>query len=115
VVVDDLQTFTASFRTRLFELAGTGLKVISGTTAAVGEHLRSVRIPAKVAVETIASELRRRREEVLPIVQRYDRLVGDRYLDTPLERRINDAAKANSPWEFAFALSAVDGRRLVSN
>ena len=104
LVVDDLQTFPATSAGKIAEFAGPTLKVISGTTDAAGEHLRSVRIPAKIAVETIANEFRRRREDVLPIVHRFDRQVGDQYLDIPLERRIDDAAKSDSPWQFAFVL-----------
>lgn len=103
-VLDDSQTFPTGFLEALSELASPTLKVISGTTDAAGERLRSVRIPAKIAVETIAKDFRRRRADVLSVVHQYDPRVGDQYLDTPLERRIDDAAKSDSPWQFAFVL-----------
>jgi hypothetical protein len=104
VVVDDAQTFGELFTERLNELAGPRLAVITGTTDATGEQPRSVRIPTQVAVETLADDFRRRRSEVLPIVNKYDSRIGDEYMATPFEWRLDEAAKASTPWEFAFIL-----------
>jgi hypothetical protein len=104
VVVDDAQTFGELFTERLNELAGPRLAVITGTTDATGEQPRSIRIPTQVAVETLADDFRRRRSQVLPIVKKYDSRIGDEYMATPLEWRLDEAAKASTPWEFAFIL-----------
>jgi hypothetical protein len=104
LVVDDTQMFGDRFAGRLAELAGPEVKVIRTTTDAEGERSSSVRIPAKSAVETLAAEMRRRRSEILPIVRRYDSQVGDRYMDISLERRIDEAEKASTPWQFAYIL-----------
>lgn len=104
VVVDDTQTLRPTFVERLSELAGSRLTVITGTTDATGDQPRSVRIPAELAVETLATELRKQRVEVLSIVKRLDSKIGDEYMATPLEWRIDEAAKEKTPWEFAFVL-----------
>ena len=104
IVADDAQTVGDAFIRRLKDISSLRLAVITATTDATGEQSRSVRIPAQAAVETLASEFRRRRDEVLPIVRRHDSLVGDQFMDTPLEWRIDQAAKGATPWEFAFVL-----------
>lgn len=104
LVVDDTQIFPSRFIERLSELAGPDLKLILATTDAKGVRSRSIQIPAKIAVEILATEFRRRRDEVLPIVRRFDSHVGDEYSATPLERRIEDAAESDTPWQFAFVL-----------
>lgn len=104
VVVDDAQTFGEVFIERLNELASPRLTVITGTTDATGEQPRSVRIPSQIAVDTLANDFRHRRDELLPIVKKYDSRIGDEYMATPLEWRLNEAAKSSTPWEFAFVL-----------
>ena len=86
------------------DLSSPRLVVITVTTDVTAEQSRSVRIPTQVAVEALATEFRRRRYEVLPIVRKHDALVGDRFMDTPLEWRIDQAAKGGTPWEFSFVL-----------
>ncbi len=104
LVIEDTQIFPSRLIERLSELASPDLKLILATTDAKGEKPRSIQIPAKIAVEILATEFRSRRDEVLPIVRRFDSHVGDEYLATPLERRIEDAAKSDTPWQFAFVL-----------
>ena len=104
LIIDDTQTLNPGFTEQLNELATPRLAVITGTTDASGEQARSVRIPAQIAVEILASNFRRRRDELLPIVHRYDSSIGDKYSATPLESRIDEAAKSDTPWQFSFVL-----------
>ena len=104
LVIDDTQTLSPGFAEQLNELATLLLAVITGTTDASGEQPRSVRIPAKIAVDILASDFRRRRDELLPIVHTYNSLIGDEYSAIPLERRIDEAAKSDTPWQFSFVL-----------
>ena len=104
LVVDDTQTLNPGFIEHLIELATPRLVVITGTTDASGEQPRSFRIPAQIAVEVLASDFRRRHDELLPIVRRYDSSIGDEYTATPLEWRIDEAAKSDTPWQFSFVL-----------
>ena len=104
LVVDDTQTLSSGFIDQLNELASSRLNVITGTTDAGGEQPRAIRIPAQVAVETLATDFRRRRDELLPIVNLYDSRIGDAYSAIPLEWRIDEAAKSDTPWHFSFVL-----------
>ena len=104
VVLDDAQTMRPDLIRRLKDLSRPQLAVITATTDATGEQSPSVRIPAQVAVETLAGEFRKRRDEVLPIVRKHDSHIGDHFMDTPLEWRIDQSAKGATPWEFAFVL-----------
>ena len=104
LVVDDAQTLSHGFIRNLNELATPRLRVITGTTDPMGEQPRSVRIPAQIAVEVLAGHYRSRQRELLPIVRRYDSRIGDDYMSTPLEGRIDRAAESDTPWQFSFVL-----------
>jgi hypothetical protein len=104
LVIDDAQKYPEGFGTGLVERTSDRLKVIRATTDFKGETANAFRLPTKIAVSTIADEMRRRRSEVLPIVRRYDSQVGDGYLDIPLERRIEAAEEAATPWQFSYIL-----------
>ena len=104
LVVDDAQTLSPSFIHNLNELATPRLRVITGTTDTMGEQPRSVRIPAQMAVEVLAGHYRRQQRDLLPIVRRYDSSIGDDYVSTPLEWRIDRAAESDTPWQFSFVL-----------
>src|SRR5208283_4575897 len=104
LVIDDTQKFPDRFAERLAGRAGGTIKLIRTTTDIEGQGLSSIRLPAKVAVNALADEMRRRRAEILPIVRHFDSDVGDGYLDTALERRITEAEAADTPWQFAYIL-----------
>ena len=105
LVIDDAQTFPAGFADRLADVAGPDTKVDPGDDGfRRRSDQRAFRIPAQAAVGILADEFRRRRDEILPIVRRYDPQVGDGYLDVPLERRIEEAETSDTPWQFAFAV-----------
>jgi hypothetical protein len=104
LVMDDAQALPEGFAEHVANLAGPRIKVIRAITDSTGERSSAVRIPAKVAVEILAEDFRRRQGEVLPIVRRFDRRVGDGHSEISLERRIKEAANSDTPWQFAFVL-----------
>ena len=104
LVTDDAQTFPRSFIEKLNEQVNSNKVVITGTTDESGIQPRSVRIPSQIAVEVLARNYRTRRDELLPIVKHFDSNIGDEYSSTPLERRIDQAAKSKIPWQFSFVL-----------
>jgi hypothetical protein len=104
VVVDNAQVYPLTFLNSLRSAAAPDLKVICCSTDASQETAKPVRIPVEASVKAIAAEFRRRRDEILPIVRHYDSDIGDGYHEISLERRIDDAARATTPWELAFIL-----------
>ncbi len=104
LVVDDGQTFTPQFRMELSELASYTRKVLITITDRDADIPGTIRISNSAAVDTLHRAYLKRRDEVLPIVSRLDNHIGERYLDTSIEHRINEAAKAETPWQFNFIL-----------
>ncbi len=103
-VVDDSQVFPPEIIARLRDLACQNLKVIVGTTDSKNERQEAVRASALVAVETLAEYFRSQRATILPIVRQLNSRVGDGFLDIPIERCIDEAAKEKTPWQFNYVL-----------
>jgi hypothetical protein len=64
----------------------------------------TTRLDAKRAVRKIAASLRANRTETLRVVQKVDDQIGDNPFEESLDRRIDDAAEAEVPWQFCFIL-----------
>ncbi|AZH30627.1 hypothetical protein [Paenibacillus sp. M-152] len=104
LVVDDAQIYSNSFLPRLIALSSTFLKIIITSTKQIYDNPEKILISNSAAVQTLRNSYLERRDEVLPIVRSFDDLIGERYLDIPIERRIEEAGKAESPWHFNFIL-----------
>lgn len=104
LIVDDAQTFTSQFRVKLSQLASSTRKILITFTDRDAEIPQTIRISNSVAVDALSKAYLKRRDEVLPIVSKLDNHVGERYLDVPIEQRIDEAAKADTPWQFNFIL-----------
>lgn len=104
IVVDDAQQFGSGFVDRLSERSCERLKVIfTSTLADIVTPNPSCISPAS-CVDELKSYILNRRDEILPIVQRFDDEVSDRYMGVSFERRIDDCARQNTPWEFFWML-----------
>lgn len=58
----------------------------------------------KEAVEIIYTDFIKKKEEIVPIVHKYDKSVGINFLDQPIERRLRAAKDAITPWQFNYIL-----------
>jgi hypothetical protein len=103
-VADDSQVLQPELISRLRDLANANLKIVLGTTDPKGEQQEAVRAAAKVAVEALANHCRSQRTAVLQIVRQLDSHVGDGFMDERIEWRIDNAAKEQTPWQFAYVL-----------
>jgi len=65
----------------------------------------TVHLDATRAVRVIANDLRKRPEEVLAAVRQLDDWIGNGRGDERLEGRLEEAEKAEFPWQFCFVLS----------
>jgi hypothetical protein len=104
LIIDDGQLFTTEFVTKLREFSSHDRKVIMTITDPDADTVGSIHISNSMAIETLASAYRDRRDEVLPIVRSFDKRVSDGYSATPIEWRIDEASKADMPWQFNFIL-----------
>ncbi|MFH0958824.1 MAG: hypothetical protein V1897_08995 [Pseudomonadota bacterium] len=102
--VDDGQTVTEAFRKALIELADEDAKVLIAYTDHEGDNSHSTHISNLVAVETLTQAYLQRRDEIQRIVSKFDNDIGSRYLDVPIESRIDEAGKTETTWQFNFVL-----------
>jgi hypothetical protein len=66
----------------------------------------SVMLDAKAAVNTISQFLLVDRPKTLELVKKADPYIGEGYISTALETRLDEANEAESPWRFMFILTA---------
>ena len=93
VVVDDTQFQSGDFLESLREQSDDRTKTVFGTTDPAWERQDTIRVSASASVAALAKEFKTRRNEILPAVRRFDPHVGDRFLETRIETRIDFAAK----------------------
>jgi hypothetical protein len=111
LIVDDAQSVSESLTRRLIEDASEERKVIVITTDEMPSQTGPVRVAGERAVATIADTLKsNRRKETLEVVRQLDRRVGEGYIDTSLEWRIEEAAKEETPWKFSYVLTGGEWR-----
>lgn len=104
VVVDDTQSQADDFLDAIRTLADVRTKVVFGTTDANWEQENTIRVSSVSSVNMLVKEFKRRRDEVLPIVQKFDSHVDDSFLSIRIEDRIASAADCPTPWQFTYAL-----------
>lgn len=105
LIIDDTQLLSPILRDKLLCLASKRLKVICTITEMVDNDIRDlIYISNEQAVESLAAEYLRRKNEIYSIVKAFDNRIGDGYGDTTIESRIDEAAKANTPWMFNYIL-----------
>lgn len=104
LVIDDAHQFGSGFVERLSEYSCERLKVICVSTLADIVTPNPSCISPTSGIGQLRTSILERRDEVLPIVQRFDDRVSDRYMDVSFERRVDDCARQKTPWEFFWVL-----------
>jgi hypothetical protein len=104
LVVDDAQQYGTGFVERLSEHSCETLKVIFTSTLADIVTPNPSCISPTAGVDKLKNSILERRDEILPIVQRFDDRVSDRYMDVSFERRVDDCARQKTPWQFFWVL-----------
>lgn len=111
VVVDDAHLTDERILRQLYDSASADRAVIAASTATQtgsdnGRQGEQVRLSGPRAVEVIARHFGERRDELLRHVRRLDDRIGDHSFEEPFERRLAEAAKGTTPWQFTFVLTA---------
>lgn len=107
VIIDDAQNLPHFLLEQILSQSQKQTKIILAYTHLnTDEPLFSepIRITNYDAVKAIAKDYKKRKQEILPIVQKFDKYVGDGVTDTPFESRIKNAATKNTPWLFNYTL-----------
>lgn len=99
-----MQIQSDDFEAALRGQADARTKILFGTTDQNWELKNTIRVSASASVEALAREFKIRRNEILPIVKRFDSHVGDDFLSERIEKRIELSAKSDTPWQFTYTL-----------
>ncbi|MCC5843597.1 MAG: hypothetical protein JJU05_05035 [Verrucomicrobia bacterium] len=104
IVIDDAQQFGSAFVDRILECSCENLKIIVTSTLAEIVTRNPSCISPISSIDILKTEMLIRRNEILPIVQRFDDQVSDKFMDVSYERRVDDCARQKTPWEFFWVL-----------
>ena len=107
IVIDDAQNLPQFSLEQIISQSQKQTKIILAFTqlrTAERSYAEPIRITNFDAVKAISQDYKKRKSEILPIVQKFDRCVGDGMMDTPFESRIKNAATKNTPWLFNYTL-----------
>ena len=103
-IVDDAQNIPKYLLQSLTDQARPNKKIIFGKTEST-EYSRDCIIVTSIdAVRALKKNYSERILELTPIIHAHDKRVGEKAFDYPLEYRIEDAAKATTPWQFNYVL-----------
>ncbi len=107
VIIDDAQNLPQYLIDQVIAQSQRQTKLILSFTKIENDshqYSEPIRITNLDAVKAIALEYRKRKQEIMPIVQQFDRYIGDGMTETPYERRIKNAATKTTPWLFNYTL-----------
>ena len=107
VIIDDAQNLPQFSLENVLSQSQRKTKIILAfTKLEKGKPFYSepIRLTNHDAVNAIAKDYKKRKSEILPIVQHFDKSVGDGMLDVPFESRIKNAAIKETPWLFNYTL-----------
>lgn len=107
IVIDDAQNLPNFLIEKILIQAQKHTKIILAFTKLGSDNSlypEPIRITNFDAVKAISVNYKQRKQEILPIVQKFDRNVGDGMMDISFESRIKNAATKNTPWLFNYTL-----------
>lgn len=107
IIIDDAQNLPRFFIEKILTQARECTKIILAFTKLGSDnslYLEPIRITNFDAVKAISVNYKQRKQEILPIVQKFDRHVGDGMMDISFESRIKNAATKNTSWLFNYTL-----------
>ncbi len=107
VIIDDAQNLPQFLIDQVLSQSKRQAKVIVAFTKLENDahsYSEPIRLTNFDAVSAIAQYYKKRKQEILPIVQQFDKGVGDDLVNTSFERRLKQAADQNTPWLFNYTL-----------
>src|SRR5258706_12432488 len=105
LLLDDAQRVSPDLIFRITELVSDNLFLLCVANTDEDQQMGFVKIDGMRAVAEIRKFRLANRDQSLMAVRSLDNHVGEGYLQTSIEMRIDEAAKAETPWEFMFILT----------
>ena len=103
-IIDDAQQLSEKLVDALKKQARPNAKILFAKTISPIVKQDTILLTNKEAVELIYSDFVKKKEEIVPIVHKFDKSVGINFLDHPIERRLKAAKEAVTPWQFNYIL-----------
>lgn len=103
-LIDDAQQLSKKVVDALKRRARPNAKILLAKTISSVVKPDTILLTNKDAVELIYANFIKKKEEIVPIVHKYDKSIGINFLDQPIERRLRAAKDAITPWQFNYIL-----------
>lgn len=103
-LVDDAQLYSNYFMEYLERQSRPYRKVLIAKTVTDQLNTESIVLTNRDSVNVLYRDFLRRKNEILPVVKNCDKNVGVNMDDIPIERRLAEAKKATTPWQFSYIL-----------
>lgn len=105
IIIDDAQIIDNFQIDRVISNVNDNLKIVITVTDSLKFNDETTTyISNKDSVKKLAEEYLKRKKEIYPIVEKLDNWIKDSFGSETLERRIERASKAPTPWLFNFVL-----------
>lgn len=105
IIIDDAQIIDNFQIDRVISNVNDNFKIVITVTDSLKFNDESTTyISNKDSVKKLSEEYLKRKKEIYPIVEKLDDWIKDSYGSETLERRIERASKATTPWLFNFVL-----------
>lgn len=107
IIIDDAQNVAKYLIDKVIAQTRNNIKLIITQTFQSGNEKlenESIVITNADAVKAIASNYRGRLQEILPIIQQFDKTIGDGLFSVSIESRLKNAMTKTTPWQFNYTL-----------
>lgn len=105
LLIDDAQDLSPDLVRELAETATSDQLVLIVGVDHVAGGVTTYSISDTAAVGTLADEMRKRADDILPALRQLDDFVGEQAGDEPLLDRLAEASRADSAWQFFYTLT----------
>lgn len=103
-IIDDAQLLSEQTLERLAEQTRPNAKMVITRTVTSDMCYDTILMTNRDAVKQLYEDFLKRKIELTPIVHNADHQIGVNFLDTPFERRLDQAREAATPWQFNYIL-----------
>lgn len=103
-IIDDAQRLSEKAIEVITEQARPNTKILFAKTNSSAVQHDTILLTNKDAVKILHDDFLARKKEITPIVHQCDNQIGINFMDSSIERRLEGAKKADTPWQFNYIL-----------